>query len=997
MNLDMRKGLILFLASVSSWVSVCAMIPSERDAAMKRGRELFELGRWSDARQELNRVRASLLSSERAQLEMADYYLALCAVELEDPEAEQRLHNFLSEYASSVRTNDITFALASYYCTLEDFGKARRLLDETDYRLLSADRRSDYDFRMGYIEFLDGNYDSAGSCFSKVGQSSRYYDNALYYNAYIDYVNGNYGAAKRKFTQLLQSDAYSDLAPYYLLQIEYREGNYPYVVRVGEELLGRSSNAQQIELRRLIGESCFRMNNYRKAVETMRAYAASGGEMGREENYILGYSLYRTAHYNEAKETLRKVCGADDALTQNASYHLADCYLKAGDKQAAADAFAMASNDAYDAKVAEDALFNYGKLQYELGGGTFNEAVNVLTRYIDKYPESERTIEARELLVAAYFNSHNYENAYNAIKALPDPDSSIRAALQKITYFRALESYTQGDAAGAQSLLDESMSIGISPKYGALALFWSGEIAYGQGDYDRAAEMYSRYIERAPKSEREYKMALYNLGYARFSSGDISGARSSFSSFLSNWTARDRYRADALNRRGDTEYASREFAAAVKSYSDAASLGTVERYYSQYQRALALGMSGRTDDKIAALKEIVAADRGDYADDAAYELGRTYIAMGQYRDGSDVLETFVGRYPNSPSYTSALLDLGLANLNLGNTDNSLKFYKMVIAKDPNTAAAKDALRGMREIYVDRGDVNAYFDYAAGAGVESDLSNMSRDSLTFESVQRFYVAGRTAEAVAPLENYLKEFPKGYHRDDVLFYLSDCYLRNGDTDNAIRTMKTLADAPNNQYTLRVLERLAPLAAEKRRYDIAADAYRKLYDAGNTLQGRNEAMTGYVRAVRAGGDDDAVLAMADYVAGCSDAGDTALRESRYAKASILRARGDENGALELFRTLSKDVRYAEGAEAAYEVIASEYRAGRLDEAEKLVYDFSDSNSSQAYWLGKSFLVLGDIYRSRKDLFQARATYQSIVDGYMVPNDGIIDEAKERIRNLN
>ena len=993
----MRKGLILFLASVSSWISVCGMIPSEREAALKRGRELYELGRWSDARQELTMLRGKLSAADGEMTELTDYYLALCAVELEHPEAEHRLNNFLSEYESSIRTNDIQLALGEYYCTHEEFAKARQALAATDYKTLSTERKADYDFRMGYIEFLDGNYAAADEYFAKVDPSSRYYDHALYYDAYIDYTDGNYSSAKRKFTQLLQSEAYAKLAPYYLLQIEYHEGNFPYVVKTGEELLNSSSESQRIELCRLISESYFRMNNYRKAVDTMRNYVALGGEMGREENYILGYSLYRTARYSEAKEALRKVCGADDALTQNASYHLADCYIKSDDKQSAAEAFAMASNDAYDAKIAQDALFNYGKLQYELGGGTFNEAVNVLTRYIDKYPESERTIEARELLVAAYFNSHNYENAYNAIKALPDPDSSIRAALQKITYFRALESYTQGDAERAQSLLDESMSIGISPKYGALALFWSGEIAYGQGKYDKAAEMYARYMDRAPKSEREYKMALYNLGYANFSKGDIATARNSFSSFLSEWKERDRYRADALNRRGDTEYASRDFASAVKSYSEAESIGTVERYYAQYQRALALGMSGRTNDKIDALKAIIDADRGDYADDATFELGRTYITMEQYRNGADVLETFVEKYPNSPAYTTALLDLGLAHLNLGNSDSSLKFYKKVIEKDPNTAAAKDALHGMREIYIERGDVNSYFDYAANAGVESDLSNMSRDSLTFESAQRIYVAGRTAEAVAPLERYLTDFPKGYHRDDALFYLSDCYLRNGDSDKAVVSLKTLADAPNNQYTLRVLEKLAPLAVEKKQYAVAADAYLKLYDAENTLQGRNEAMTGYVRAVRAGGDDDAVLTMADAVAAREDAGDTAVRESRYAKAKVLQKRGDEAAALEIYRGLSGDVRYAEGAEAAYEVIANEYRAGHLDEAEKLVYDFSDRNTSHAFWLGKSFLVLGDIYRSRNDLFQARATYQSIVDGYMVPDDGIIEEAKERIRNLN
>ncbi|MBR2332734.1 MAG: hypothetical protein IKA60_00170 [Rikenellaceae bacterium] len=52
--------------------------------------------------------------------------------------------------------------------------------------------------------------------------------------------------------------------------------------------------------------------------------------------------------------------------------------------------------------------------------------------------------------------------------------------------------------------------------------------------------------------------------------------------------------------------------------------------------------------------------------------------------------------------------------------------------------------------------------------------------------------------------------------------------------------------------------------------------------------------------------------------------------------------------------------------------------------------------YWLGKAFLLMGDIYAIGGDSFQARATYQSIVDGYSPADDGIIDEAQARIQKL-
>lgn len=992
----MRKYLILLTTLMLFTPWFASANHSEPAFSLQRGVELFDAGRWSDARHQFVKVREILPSTAVSERQMADYYMVMCAIQLGEADVEKQMLDFMRRHKGSTYNNEIYFALAMHYCTRNEYAKARDEFANVNYKILSHDKREKYDVRMGYIEFLDKNYDAAYGYFDRIGVASEFADHATYYKAYIEYIRGDYASSKKAFESLKSSDAYAELVPYYLLQIEYKEANYPYVVKEGERLMPKSSKEQARDLQRIMSESWFRMNNFRKAADYICAFEKSGGKMERNENYILGYSLYRTANYHQAQTALHKVCGADDALTQNASYHLADCYLKNGDKRMASSAFAMASNDKFDATIAEDALFNYGKLQYELGGGTFNAAVNILTRYIDKYPNSDRLQEARELLIAAYFNSSNYENAYNAIKALPNPDSSIRAALQKITYFNALEMYMQGDDANAEKMLEESVAIGVSPKYGALGAFWLGEIAYGRGDYDKAVEKYLYYLDRAPQSEREYKMALYNLGYAYFSMGNMPNAKRSFAGFVDAYRKADSYRADAWNRYGDALYSMREFKSAVGCYEKAIPLGTTESYYAQYQRAIALGILGRTSNKIEALRTIVDNDRGDYVDDATFELGRTYIAQEQYRNGAEMLKLFVENYPSSANHTQALLDLGLAYFNLHDAPSSLKYYDMVIAKDPRAVEAKEALRSVREIYVTTGDVDTYFTYAEKAGVECDLSQMARDSLSFEAAQKIYVAGRTDEAVAPLENYVTAFPKGYYLNDALFYLSDCYLKGERADDAVRTMFALAERPVSQYTLRVLDKLSQYTREQGRHEESARAFRKLYDVETQEPLRNDAMEGYVQAVLAYGDDDAVVAMADDVASQEFAGEKALRESRYAKAKVLQKRGDA-AAIDLFKVLSEDVRHAEGAEASYLVIEDVYKAGNMDEAEKLVYTFADKNSPHAYWLGKAFILLGDVYRSKGDMFQARATYQSVVDGYTPTDDGIVEEAKARIAQLN
>ena len=126
-------------------------------------------------------------------------------------------------------------------------------------------------------------------------------------------------------------------------------------------------------------------------------------------------------------------------------------------------------------------------------------------------------------------------------------------------------------------------------------------------------------------------------------------------------------------------------------------MGGPEKYYAQYKRAVTLGILGRTEQKQQALRQIITAGEGDYADEASYELGRSHIAQEQYAEGAAQLEKFVADYPSSPRRAQALSDLGLAYLNLGDKEKSLRYYDMVVETAPQSSEAKGAMEGIREI------------------------------------------------------------------------------------------------------------------------------------------------------------------------------------------------------------------------------------------------------------------------------------------------------------
>ena len=277
-----------------------------------------------------------------------------------------------------------------------------------------------------------------------------------------------------------------------------------------------------------------------------------------------------------------------------------------------------------------------------------------------------------------------------------------------------------------------------------------------------------------------------------------------------------------------------------------------------------------------------------------------------------------------------------------------------------------------------------------------MSEMTRDSLSYAAAQKLYLDNKTQEAAVSLRNYLNNYPRGYYRNDALFFLSDCHVRDGRDEEAIESLSELAAQGHTQYSERVLERLATMCYERERYEQAAKAYRSLYDETQSSATKTNAASGYIASTLKYADDATLLAMADDAERMSGLTDVALRKARHAKASVLLREGKSEQALEVFKKLASETKSAEGAEAHYRLIEAEYAAKRYDKAEEMVYALSDSKTPQNYWLAKAFILLGDIYLSRGDSFQARATYQSVADGYSPADDGIVAEAKDKIAKM-
>jgi hypothetical protein len=71
------------------------------------------------------------------------------------------------------------------------------------------------------------------------------------------------------------------------------------------------------------------------------------------------------------------------------------------------------------------------------------------------------------------------------------------------------------------------------------------------------------------------------------------------------------------------------------------------------------------------------------------------------------------------------------------------------------------------------------------------------------------------------------------------------------------------------------------------------------------------------------------------------------------------------------------SDGAEAMYMLIYLTYLDDSLDLAEKMIFEMTDDFSND-YFIAKAFILLADIYLSKGNSFQSKATLESIIDNY-------------------
>jgi tetratricopeptide (TPR) repeat protein len=91
----------------------------------------------------------------------AEYFSALCAVELFHNDAEERLRNFIEEHPESPRVKIVNFYLGKHYYRKKKYNDAVKWFEKTEIYDLNKEETHELYFKRGYAYFEQGKLDKA--------------------------------------------------------------------------------------------------------------------------------------------------------------------------------------------------------------------------------------------------------------------------------------------------------------------------------------------------------------------------------------------------------------------------------------------------------------------------------------------------------------------------------------------------------------------------------------------------------------------------------------------------------------------------------------------------------------------------------------------------------------------------------------------------------------------------------------------------------------------
>lgn len=932
----------------------------------------------------------------------SQYYLAACKFQLNAPDAMQALTACVNNYGYAPMAHHAHFMLAQLYVDKKRYKQALQHLSQCDVKNLDAADQPTYTFVESYALMQMGENGKAKAGFEQL-KGTRYEPDALYYVAYINYLEHNDDEAEEMF-RALEGTHYAEAANFNLLQILSRQGRTEEAVALGEQLIVRYPDSEYLsEAFRILGEAAYENKTYSLAKTYLQRYGQSVPEMSRADHYMLGVSAYKTNDNLLAAQHLATVVDARDTLAQNALLCLGHAYRLSNQAPLAKTAYQNAASLNQDAKVTEEALYNYALCCYDTHSA-FQETNGALTRFINTYPKSEHLPQIYDILTTHFLEQENYTAAYRALQQTNIKTPKMREVREHVCFGMGVKAFKKYNYERAKLFFDQAVEAYDSKKSESAQVYlWRGETYYKLGEMAACRADLNTFLSAPQKRPQAMEQqACYTMAYTYFETKNYTQALNWSQRWMKQGAANDPVYVDVLCRMGDCQFNARNFTAARQQYNKAVATAPTKADYAAFQNAFIYGLQKQYGAKITAMQAFLKDyPRSSYVSAARYEIGRSYVMKEQYAEAILAYNNLIEAAPKSAEARTAALEIGMLHANLNQTDAAINSYKNVVSKYPGTEEAIVAMESLEALYVENNEVDQYvaFRNSVPQNVVSSLPQNSEDSLSFAAAEKLYAKGDAAASATAMERYLSKYCTGSTNANcatAFYYLADCQLRMKNQTAALESYHTLiTQFDETPYLESALTHAADISYESKDYKRAAEYFMQLQLVTLDTTKQKAALLGVLRSYFNAKDYVRTIETATTILYEPTVDSARIKEAAYCRAKSLLMQKNYDAALPDLRLLAVNVNELWGAESKYYIAGVYFTKKLYAEAEAELLAFIDLGTPHEYWMARAFVLLSDVYMAQSDDFQAKQYLLALQENYHA-NDDIKEMVSTRLKAI-
>ena len=224
----MRKVFFLFSISLFALGSLNAQTTlhqNNENRFYRFGLELLDKHKFSAAREQFERY----LNEGNDAIKKADaeYYVAYCALNLDNPDGTQLIADFVANRPNHPKAAKAYYNLGVNAFDSKDWQTANKYLKLANTTVLDDEERSETNFKIAYSAFSLNNKKESIAYFDIAKQqNSPYYADANYYSGFLAYADENYDKVLVDLKRAEDSDKYKFRVPIMITSAYFKQKRF---------------------------------------------------------------------------------------------------------------------------------------------------------------------------------------------------------------------------------------------------------------------------------------------------------------------------------------------------------------------------------------------------------------------------------------------------------------------------------------------------------------------------------------------------------------------------------------------------------------------------------------------------------------------------------------------------------------------------------------------------------------------------------------------------